>query len=189
MGKQYCVVCGMGTESTLGISWGGKTVVLCGGHDLNDLRNMEATYSQGITPSHRTNYGLKSELVQSPSETQLTLQDTKVLKKKLVQDQAFEGQLARVVRTRLNEACYFWEPKVKPLDDHPGFEKLAETTASEITALFQQALTSLKSEMEKKKKTYSVVTEDFGTPLVLKTEEAIPISECQRVIDKELKDD
>lgn len=39
----YCAVCGTKTSSRIHISWGNQTVVLCGGHDLNDLRVTTAT--------------------------------------------------------------------------------------------------------------------------------------------------
>lgn len=53
----YCAVCGMKTNSRLNISWGRSIVVLCGGHDMNDLRDV----ARGADTSAKDN-SIDSEL-------------------------------------------------------------------------------------------------------------------------------
>lgn len=60
----YCAVCGMKTNSRLNISWGRSIVVLCGGHDMNDLRAV----ARGADTSAKDN-SIDSELEEVISNT------------------------------------------------------------------------------------------------------------------------
>lgn len=119
----------------------------------------------------------------SPSGTQLTLQSTPL---NLWTSRGNLNDKLREFAIRYESAREWDDPSV---DNKAEMDAITADMEQAITALFQQVLTSLKIEMEKKKKDPATFESRLNTTVfpIKYTGFNEGISECQRVIDGVLK--